>query len=405
MNGQIKKITAGRAAVKNVIHQRFRSVVLLILFAVTAALLFLSSFLSESMGEGIERARQRLGADVIVVPAAYVTNVDNALFLGKPCTVNFERNWIDRIAAVKGVSKVSSQLFLASLGASCCDNLIQLIAFDPETDFSVGPWLSEKGIGSISDDEIIVGRNIRKKPGESVQFFGRHFTVKAVLDETGIGYDSSAFITYGAAYAIAGDPRYKNQLPFSGNRSISAVFVKTDGSTASEGLKTAVAEQYGAAGIRVFAGDELVSRFADTLRDFRIYGKMLMFLFFVFAGTALFALSAVTVQTRSREFGNMLTAGIRKTQIFRMLFTETALLAGTGSTAGFVSITIFLRLFDTHLKELFAVPYVLPDVYSMTRIVLEMSAAVSVLYLISLTAQFVRINNMEPVSLVHEVNG
>ena len=82
----------------------------------------------------------------------------------------------------------------------------------------------------LQNGEIIVGSALGKKEGESIRYFNRDFKIKAVLEETGMGYDSSAFITFHDAYEIVEVPIYAAMLPFSAEEErVSSVLIKLRG--------------------------------------------------------------------------------------------------------------------------------------------------------------------------------
>lgn len=139
-----RKLTVFDIAWKNVKSRVYRSGVMIFFIFALAATLFTCMVMITSMESGIESTSKRLGSDIVVVPARYYSSIENALFTGEPCTVYFDKAWEKRLEEVEGVETTSSQLFLATLGAECCDSLAQLIAFDEEDDFVISPWIKEK---------------------------------------------------------------------------------------------------------------------------------------------------------------------------------------------------------------------------------------------------------------------
>ena len=96
--------------------------------------------------DSLRLARERLGADVVVVPRGSVTGVEGALLLGNATNTYMPRGVVDAVSAVPGVAQASSQLYLTSMAnSSCCSvSTMFMFAFDPVTDFTVEPWLKEK---------------------------------------------------------------------------------------------------------------------------------------------------------------------------------------------------------------------------------------------------------------------
>ncbi len=60
-----------------------------------------------------------------------------------------DRAMLDQVKVVDGVKNVTPQLFVKPTSFTCCFNVdVFLIAFDPETDFTVKPWLEKHSTGN-----------------------------------------------------------------------------------------------------------------------------------------------------------------------------------------------------------------------------------------------------------------
>lgn len=349
-----------KLAVRNIIKQKFQSIILLILLFITSITLFFSEYLTVSMKEGLKETKERLGADLIVVPDRFVTSIEDALFLGKPCTVNFDKDWMKKIARIKGVEKVSYQLYISSLGMDCCDNRLQLIAFDMNSDFVVDPWLSKNGIQSIGKDEIIVGCNMKRKAGDIVKYFGRKFKVIDVLKETGMGYDNCAFISYKAAYDIANDSKYESILPFRKNEQvISMVLVKRKENQSITAMKDAILKKYEKSGINVYSTSDLVSRFADNLNNFVTYGTIFRALSVLLSTVALYGIYSITIHLRKSEFGTYFSFGTGKQTILLILLAELFLEIMLATVTGSTLVCFFTIPFHEAIREKFSIPYLM----------------------------------------------
>ncbi|MBP1736873.1 MAG: transporter permease [Oscillospiraceae bacterium] len=354
----MKNRTIWWVAIQNLRRQKFQSVILTALLTVTALTVFFSASLAESMKEGLEKTKDRLGADIIVVPNRFVSSIEDALFLGKPCTVNFDKSWLDKISAEEGVEQVSYQLYLSSLNSDCCETSMQLIAFDINSDFAVAPWLSEDGIHSVADDEIIVGSSMNKKVGDVVKYFGRNFTVIDVLEETGMGYDSCAFISYEAAYQIANDPDYDNVLPFQKDEEvISMVLVKLKEGDDSAKVKEELMSQYADEGIAVYTNSDLVGRFSDELKNYISYATIFQGLFLLMAVIALYGIYSVIIHLRKAEFGTYFSFGTEKKRILLMLLSELLLVAVTSTAIGIGLVCLITIPFHEAIRQSLSIPY------------------------------------------------
>ena len=121
----------------------------------TAALVLLTAFLAmsvfggtivvSSLRKGLESMENRLGADIIVVPAEAESKVSlkNLLLQGTIGTFYMDASATEKVRETEGVEKASAQIFLSSMKADCCSVKVQIIGFDPENDFVVQPWIAE----------------------------------------------------------------------------------------------------------------------------------------------------------------------------------------------------------------------------------------------------------------------
>lgn len=132
---------------KNIRHRPLRNGILILAFAFIAASIFSGQYLLHGASESIEIGVSRMGADLIVVPERYRMEAMNIILRGEPSTFFFDASVIDKVASVEGVERVAPNLYIASLDASCCDVPVQLIAIDPERDFTLKPWLAESRTG------------------------------------------------------------------------------------------------------------------------------------------------------------------------------------------------------------------------------------------------------------------
>ncbi|MBK5226870.1 MAG: hypothetical protein JJD96_10020, partial [Thermoleophilia bacterium] len=85
-----------------------------------------------------------------------------------------------------------------------------MVGIDPETDFTIGPWLKDNLGRPLAGDEIILGANAHiflgkseSKVGDEEYFYGKKYTVAGILESTGIGIDDAGFLTMDSVYDMA----------------------------------------------------------------------------------------------------------------------------------------------------------------------------------------------------------
>ena len=132
-----RKLGITAISIQNLISRRFRTICLCCLVAVLSFTVFSGFTLTYSLKNGLKSVEHRLGADLMIVPEGNKTNTKVALLRGEPGAFYFEKNTESIISGIEGVSKISSQFFLSSLSTGCCSFPIQLIGYDPKTDFVI----------------------------------------------------------------------------------------------------------------------------------------------------------------------------------------------------------------------------------------------------------------------------
>ena len=197
-----KMLTVPGLAVRNLRHRRVRTMFLAALVLILSAALFTSRVLTESMKTCIDKTVDRIGADVIVAPGEYESDLSDSLFSGGLCSFYFEKSLMDQVKKTDGIDKISPQLYIASLDAACCSVPVQIVAFEPESDFIVQPWMSGSNVSELKKGQTVVGSKITAKAGDKISFFGQEYEVAGKLEETGTSYDNCAFMNFETAYTL-----------------------------------------------------------------------------------------------------------------------------------------------------------------------------------------------------------
>ena len=89
---------------------------------------------------------------------------------------------------------MSAQCFLKSLSADCCSSEVQIVFFDPETDFIVEPWIEKKYSGKLYKGQVVAGYDIDCEDFK-IKLFGNEYEVVAKMSKTGTSLDSSVYFT------------------------------------------------------------------------------------------------------------------------------------------------------------------------------------------------------------------
>lgn len=375
----------------------YLSAAVTVFFAAAAACVVYAGAMGFGVMASFKQAMERFGADVIVLPAGAETEPDKLLLAGEPESVYMDGDIADRIRTVPGVVTASPQLFLESASASCCDRGdTLLIGFEPETDFTLGPWVGEIG-GAEGETNVVVGSSIKRPPGFPLKFYNQQFRVSSRLEPTGIDFfDRAVFIPLDAAYKMIRESAQREDtvtLDIPPN-SVSSVLVKS--SVKPEIMAGGLSERF--PGIKALPARGFVGQYRDRISGLRDFSVLLLAMLTLLCLTGAVFLMYMSILERKREAGLIRAMGATRWFTVKMILAETALLSPAGGIAGSVFAGVTLRLFRGYFVYRLGVAAVSFPAWSYLPII----AGLAAIALISAAVPATRIVYKEPYSVMRE---
>lgn len=357
-----KKLNMLQMALQNLKARKFRTAFMMFFVMLMSATFFFSTLLMNNLDLGIKNTTERMGADMIVVPREGTENIRESLFAGKPCTVVFDREWENTVREVEGVKRVSPQLYLATLSASCCDASVQLIAFDPKTDFVVAPWLKDVNELTLQKGEVVVGDHVTAEEGDTIRFYETEFKVVGKLEKTGMGYDNSVFMTYETSYMLKESEKAQQNLPTEHMQDeVSMLMVDVEeGITGTElgSLQIAIQKSNdNGEKTRAYTADELMSGIAEQVGRLSGYGNVLTYIMVISTALALISIFVITINERKYEFGILYTLGAKKGHITKIILSEALLISLSGGLIGVTLSAFGVIIFKEMISVKLKIPY------------------------------------------------
>ena len=325
-------------------------------------MLFGGSILAVNLTNGMDNMSKRLGADILVVPAGYDKSVQDILLTGHPSSFYINGSIQDKIARVNGVKTVSPQLYIATLSATCCSASLQLIGFDPNSDFVIQPWISKRVRSNILNNEIVVGGNVGAKPGDVLKFYGRKYRVVACMDKTGTGLDASVFMNMNTARkVIFNNEKLSSQYANFGKTLISSLSIKVEKSYDINEVASNILKNYGEKGIDVIVSKNMLSSISNNLHTFLLFIDALIIVFWLLAIIVLTTVFAVILNERKREISILRSIGATRKKISRIILCESSLISLIGSLVGIFFACLILFPFNAFISTSLKLPYLLPS--------------------------------------------
>ena len=124
---------------KSISSKMYRSIGLILIGLVLSYATVIISLTAFGMEHGSKNAAERMGADIIVAPKGYGEDMEGILLTTKKSFFYMDSSVVDEIRDTDGVETASPQTFLMTLESSCCDQPVQIIGIDNDSDFVVTP--------------------------------------------------------------------------------------------------------------------------------------------------------------------------------------------------------------------------------------------------------------------------
>lgn len=352
------KLKTSSIAIQNIRYHHLRSLLMISFILLQAFTLFSSSIMIDSMKFNINNITNRIGSDVIVVPDKFTQDLRESLFMGEPCTIYFEKSWLEKIESVDSVQEITPQLYLSTMAATCCDAPVQLIAFDPESDFMVKPWLKSNQDINLKKGQVYAGYNIAGDIGDTIKFYNTNFIISGKLEKTGMGYDNSVFMTFETAKEFVDSKEASSNLHLEDmDNLISMIMVNAKPDISPKKLATDINFEYPKENIGVYTGNSLFSNISDNIATLESYSILLISLIYLATSLALIVIFAMTINERKKEFGILFSVGASKTKIHSIITFEALIISFLGAVAGIAFCFIFMLIFKTPIQNMLKIPY------------------------------------------------
>jgi putative ABC transport system permease protein len=345
-------------SLKNLQAKPVRTACLFIVVAILSFTLFGGSILALNLRQGLDTMTRRFGADLMVVPEGTSEKAQALLLRGENGFFYFDAGVVDVVAGTEGVVCASPQFFLTSFSTECCDDAIQLIAYDPGTDFVVQPWIAEKRRESISDGQVIIGNRIEPRSNGTIKLFNVEYPVAAQLSRSASGYDTSIFMTMNTMRRLI-DSAHSMKFGFLSDRYegdiVSAVLVKADPAKSPSLLAWDIRKKN--EGVEVLISQGIFARIAGTISGLVKYIHIFSIALWALAIIVLSAVFSGTIHERKKEFAVLRILGATRKKLVGIVLNESLIAGIAGGFAGIVLASLAVFPFSTYISEQLELPY------------------------------------------------
>jgi putative ABC transport system permease protein len=365
-------LNIGAFSLANLKAKPVRTACLAVVVAILAFTLFGGSILALNLRQGLSTMTKRFGADLMVVPAGASEKAQSVLLGGDTGYFYFDAAIVDKVAKTEGVVCASPQFLLTSLQTECCDAAVQLIAYDPATDFVVQPWIAEKYSGTVGDGQLVVGSRITLRPNGTIKLFNHEYPVAAQLSKSASGFDTSIFMTMNTIGQIIEDAytlKYNFLVSMYGDEVISSVLVKVDPSKNPSQAAYAIRKQN--EGVEVLVSQGIFSSLAAALSGLVSYIHIFSAALWILAVIVLTAVFSGSIHERKKEFALLRILGATRKKLIGIVLGESFLAGISGGIAGIILASLAVFPFSALISERLELPYLDAPLFNIILLVLE----------------------------------
>ena len=348
---------------KNIRKRPYRSFCLILAALIGSYAVFVGLTLKSSLNHGITRMQERLGADLMIVPEDSEAQAGNVLLTGTPEFFYMDSSIAGKISEIGGVDSVTTQFYFTSLSSDCCSTRVQLIAFEPGTDFVITPWINEKITDDLEHGQVIIGSEVTPLSNGKVKFYGSEYAVAGKLGETATGIDSSVFMTRDTMHLILDDAKAKGYqfLTAEDDSSlISTVLLKLNDKAE---VRQVEKEIYNAgSGVKILETDKLIVEVSSQLDSVGRIISLTLTVLLVFSFFTMVLFFSVIFHERKKDFAILRILGSTSKKISFLALSEGFLIVAAGGIAGMAFGILTVFPFNRYIENRLNVPYLMPSV-------------------------------------------
>lgn len=356
---------AKHLTIKSLLGKPVRTVVLMLLTALLGLTVFGGSMTVSSLRSGLGSLESRLGADVMVVPysAATQKKFEDIILQGSTGYFYMDKKYMNEIAELKSVGDISAQFYLASASSSCCSIPVQIIGFDPETDFTITPWINKSGGGKLGTYDVVVGNDLNAFVGDTLTFYGTEVKVAAKLDKTGTSFDTTVFTNADTIKELIRSSLELKMNDFGDvdpDRVVSTVLINAaDGHSAEE-----VANDINlhVKRVKAYATKDMISGVSESLSGVSDVIGVLIGVVWVLGAVILLLAFTMSANERKKEFAVLRVLGASRGKLASMVLKEALLTGLTGGAVGTLIGLAAMLGFNGLIEESLGLPFLLPSV-------------------------------------------
>lgn len=380
---------------KNWISQNpARTFVIVMIMAIVSGLLFVSMYFAIGLNNSITNMKQRLGADMMIIPEKSGTQQETLFVSGKPSEFYMKNSVLDKVKNIDGIEKLAPQLYIATLQESCCSFPVQAIGIDFDRDFTIKPWM-KKDVKELKDGDILIGNNVSALNADKLSFFGRTYTVKSKLMKTGLGFDNAIFMNFNTAKRMLHDSVKKNPQKYVPDSEISSILIKKQDNYDTEKLTEDLIVALRHTSTMVVKNKNFVNNLSKEMFSLMRYLKILLTFTLLMSLIVLVSIFTVDFKDKEKQMATLRILGLTKKKLQKIILKYSVVLSSIGAVIGISFSILTVKLFSTQIEKSLDIAFMSVNAKEIFFISLVTLAVIVVISVITQIYNLIKISNSE----------
>lgn len=350
-----------RRSIKSVNRNPIYSLFIFIPLVIISFMFFAGTVVDQSLVRGMANMEKRLGSDLMLVPAGSKEEATSTLLEGYRGTFYFSKDVYEQILNIDGIKEVTAQFYLKSLSADCCSSEVEIVFYNPESDFIIDSWINSKVTAKLDANSIIIGSQVNATNGY-IKLFGKEYKVAAQMAKTGTSLDSSVYFTFNLIQGVLEDAQKGGAFLTDNQKEgdlISSVFINVkEGVDIGEFVKNL--EESLDEDIDIVYPKDLSSSLRSNLKGIYSSIHMIFILSAILIFFILVIVNIIIANERKREIALLRIFGVTRLKVIDIINEGAILIALVASLIGCLIANVIVVAFSNLLARKLDMPFLLP---------------------------------------------
>ena len=330
-------------AAKNILRHRIRSMLTMLGIAASVGVLFAVLSFNKGFTEGLALELERTGLHFMIVPSGCAHEVAALVLHGAVIPKFLDTGVMEHVVRTDGID-LATPILVAQLPDQQRGKIDLIYGIDMTVLEAIKPGWEISGTIPRYEHEVLLGYEVAQhdnlKPGAhfSSPADGVDLVVAGVVGYSGSQDDAFVYVPITTAQSLLGSPQ-----------AATAIGVKVDDPTRIGTIAEALTSKV--PGIQIVTMGEVMNSVSNLAAAARALSLAIVLIAILISAVGVMNSILMAVFERTQEIGMMRAVGASRWDIFRIILSETTILALCGGVVGIVLAILGARLIEVFVRS------------------------------------------------------